>query len=111
MRRSILGIRAKSFRPNSERLETRRLLSYADGNGAVITGLTEQLDPSRKTLVINFDGPLEQSQAELTANYRVNALLPSVSPEIVTKNGASDRVLSAVYNASTYQVTLTLAKP
>ncbi|MDR3632971.1 MAG: hypothetical protein P4L84_03990 [Isosphaeraceae bacterium] len=100
----------KSFRPRTERLESRQLLSYADGNGPVVTSITAQRAQFSATVVVSFDGPLDQALAQNTANYQVNALAPG-NPEVVTRSGPADRVVSALYNTSTNQVTLTLARP
>ena len=48
---------ARGIRPRLEPLESLLLLSFADGNGPVVTAMTEP--PASKQLVITFDGPLE----------------------------------------------------
>jgi hypothetical protein len=93
----------------AERLERRQLLSYADGNGPVVTSVTAQLAHSGTTVVVSFDGPLDQNLAQNTANYQVSALAPG-NPEIVTRSGPTDPIVSALYDTSTNQVTLTLAR-
>ena len=97
------------FQPRAESLEDRKLLSYADGNGPVVTSLIARIGRA-STIVVSFDGPLDQSLAQKASEYQVNALAPG-NPEIVTKSGRPDRVVAASYNASTMQVTLSLAKP
>ena len=91
-------------------MECRVLLSYADGNGPVVTGLVEPLGHGRSSIVISFDGPLNSTQAVDAANYRVN-LLAQGNTEIVSKPGAADPVVSARYDAAMQQVTLNLARP
>jgi hypothetical protein len=94
-----------------ENLEARTLLSYADGNGAVVLSVTERNNGS--ALVITFDGPLDanpsnpaQSPTNL-ASYSVQ--LPAGNPEVVTSSLSSVSISSASYNSSTHQVTLDLA--
>ena len=81
------GNRAKSFRPRLEPLENLLLLSFADGNGPVVTALTEV--SGSKQLVITFDGPLNGSPAQDASNYQITKAL--ANPELVTKSGASVR--------------------
>ena len=100
----------RSLRPLLERMEGRLLLSYADGNGPVVTDLTEQPASNNAALVVSFDGPMNSPTAQNPANYRVNALAPG-TPEFVTRDGPSVLIRSASYNASTHQVTLSLARP
>ena len=100
---------ARGFQPKAESLEDRMLLSYADGNGPVVTSVVARIGKA-STIVVSFDGPLNQSLAQNTSEYQVNGLAPG-NPEIVTKSGPADRIVSASYNASTMQVTLSLAKP
>ena len=100
----------RSLRPLLERMEGRLLLSYADGNGPVVTDLTEQPARNSAALVVSFDGPLNSTTAQNPANYQVNALAPG-TPEFVTRDGPSVLIRSASYNAGTHQVTLSLARP
>ncbi len=63
----------RSLRPDIELLEARLVLSFADGNGPVVTALTAL--PKTNQLVITFDGPLSTSSpfdppADV-ANYQV----------------------------------------
>jgi len=91
-------------------LETRIVPSYADGNGAVITSVTELNNGA--SLVITFDGPLNASPTNPaqsptnTANYKVE--VPTSNPEIITSNLSSVAISSASYNSGTNQVTLNL---
>lgn len=95
------------FQAGVEGLEERRLLSFADGNGAVVTSLTA---PTNRTIVITFDGPLNASQAQNPGYFAVNGL-SSASPELITQPGKAIRVVAANYNPSTHQVGLILAQP
>jgi hypothetical protein len=97
------------FRARVESLEDRRVLSFAGGTGPVVTSLIE-LTGRSSAIVVSFDGPLNASLAEDAANYAVNRLAPG-NPEIITRSGPSDPVVSAIYNPVAMQVTLTLAKP
>ena len=54
--RKSRGNAAKSFRPQLEQLESLLLLSFADGNGPVVTG--DDRPAGSNQLVITFDGPL-----------------------------------------------------
>lgn len=87
------------------------MLSSADGNGPVLTGITST--PGSKSLVLTFDGPLVASTATDLANYRITA--PNGrNPEVVTKSGPRLRVVAAEYgdiSTTSSQVTLTLARP
>ncbi len=83
------------------------LLSFADGNGAVVTQLYEQ---SATALVIKFDGPLNPTQAADPGEYQVNGLT-GANPEIVSRSGPSLQITGASYDASNDQVTLSLAHP
>ena len=51
-----------------EEMEQRTLLSFADGNGPVVTAITET--PGSKQLVITFDGPLNPGTAEESRTIR-----------------------------------------
>ncbi len=95
------------FQPKAEGLEERKLLSEADGNGPVVTNLVAT---SNRTIVVSFDGPMNASLAQSVGEYQVNGLTSS-NPEFITKSGPVDRILNATYNATSQQVTLTLAKP
>ena len=91
--------------PRAEEMERRTLLSFADGNGSVVTAITET--PGSKQLVITFDGPLNPGPAEDLANYQVTRAL--ANPELVTASGPAVKILSASYSdAAASQVTLTL---
>ena len=81
----------RSFRPCSEPMERRQLLSFADGNGPVVTGLIETLGQGGASLVVSFDGPLNPGLAQQVSNYRVNRY-PVASPEVVTTNGPADPI-------------------
>ena len=95
------------YRPQVEQLESLLLLSFADGNGPVVTGITGL--PGSNQLVIRFDGPLSPGPAPDVANYQVTKAL--ANPELVTKSGPRDPVIAASYNVSpTPRVTLTLRK-
>ena len=56
--------RRSSFRPSSETMEPRLLLSFADGNGPVVTSLIETLGQGGASLVVSFDGPLNPGLAQ-----------------------------------------------
>ena len=105
--------RAYRRRPELEDLEARIVLSFADGNGAVVTNVTEQNNGS--ALVITFDGPLNANPANPaqsptnTANYSIQ--VPSGNPEVVTSSLSSVPISSATYNNSTNQVTLESRQP
>jgi hypothetical protein len=47
----------RAYCPLVERLESRHLLSFADGNGPVVAGVTAQVAHSGTTVVVSFDGP------------------------------------------------------
>ena len=100
----------KSVRPSLEQLESLLLLSFADGNGAVITNLNEQ--NNGVALVITFDGPLNANPANAlqsptnTANYSIE--VPSSNPEVITSSLSTIPISAATYNSATNQVTLTL---
>ena len=101
------GHPAKSFRPRLEPLESLLLLSFADGNGPVVTALTEV--PGSKQLVITFDGPLNPAPAQDASNYQITRSL--ANPELVSKSGPAVDVISASYSdTSASQVTLNLGK-
>ena len=99
-----------AFRPSAERMEGRILLSFADGNGPVVTGLLEPMGRGRSSIVISFDGPLNAAQATDPANYRVNTLAQG-NTEVVTKPGAANPIRSVSYDPTLEQVTLNLARP
>ena len=93
------------FRPRCEEMERRTLLSFADGNGPVVTAITET--PGTRQLVITFDGPLDPGPAQDVANYQVNRAL--ANPELITRSGPGVRIIAASYSDTTAsQVTLTL---
>jgi hypothetical protein len=104
-----------SFRPQLlvEHLETRIVPSFADGNGAVITNVTEQNNGA--ALVLTFDGALNANPSNPaqdptnTANYAVE--VPASNAQIITSNLGSVGINTASYNSSTNQVTLTLGTP
>ena len=48
---------------------------------------------------------VDQALAQNTANYQVNALAPG-NPEVVTRSGPADPVVSARYDPNTNQVAL-----
>jgi hypothetical protein len=93
-----------------EQLETRIVPSYADGNGAVITAVTEQNNGTE--LVITFDGPLNPSptnpaqQPTNTANYSIQ--VPTANAQIVTSSLSTVAVTQATYDNAAQQVTLQL---
>jgi hypothetical protein len=88
-----------------EPLESLLLLSFADGNGPVVTALTAL--PGSNQLVITFDGPLNPGPAQVASNYQVTKAL--ANPKLVSRSGAPLRVISAAYtDTSASQVTLTL---
>jgi hypothetical protein len=91
-------------------MEGRLLLSFTDGNGSVVTGLSEQKVKGHSAIVIRFDGPLNPAQAQDAANYRVNALAPG-NLEVVTTSGPIDPIRSVSYDDATHQVTLSLLRP
>jgi hypothetical protein len=99
------------FRPRLEQLEARLVLSSADGNGPVLTGITSI--PGSRSLVLTFDGPLLSSTATDLANYSITA--PSgANPALVTSSGPATRIVTAQYgdvSPTSSQVTLTLARP
>jgi len=97
-------------RPELEDLETRIVLSFADGNGAVVTTVTELNNGS--ALVFTFDGPLDANPAQgLTDPGNYSIQVPSGNPEVVTSSLSSVPIRSASYNDSTNQVTLNLGSP
>lgn len=103
---------SRNFRPQLEELESRLVPSSLDGNGPVVTGLSEA--PGSAALIISFDGPLNLS-ATLTAQqlafFQVNQLAPGVSPELITTTGADVPIISGTYHSIglfSSQVTLTL---
>lgn len=105
--------RSNRRRPELDDLEARIVMSFADGNGAVVLDLAEQNDGS--ALVITFDGPLDTDPADAAespdnvANYSIQ--LPSGNPEVVTGSLASIAIGSASYDSGTNQVTLNLDSP
>jgi hypothetical protein len=97
------------LRPIVEGLEQRLVLTYANGNGPVVTALTAL--PNTNQLVISFDGRLTAGPAADIANYQVAK--STSDPELITQTGTLDPVISAVYSDSSgsqvgSQVTLTL---
>jgi len=89
-----------------EQLESLLLLSFADGNGPVVTAVTEVA--GSKQLVITFDGPLNPTPAQDASNYQITKAL--ANPELVTKSGAAVAIISASYSdTSASQVTLNLS--
>jgi hypothetical protein len=99
------GHPARCFRPQVGSVEHRSLLSFADGNGAVVTAIS--LTPGSNQLVITIDGPLTPGAAEDLANYQVTKAL--AYPELVTMNGPAVKILSASYSdVAASQVTLML---
>ena len=96
----------RPFSPLLEQMERRQLLSSADGNGPVVTAVTEA--PGSNALVITFDGPLNLAPADDLANYQITKAL--ANPELVTRSGAAVRISSASYSDTngSHQVTLTL---
>jgi hypothetical protein len=99
-----------AFNPSFDRMEARRLLSFADGNGPVVISLTEQNVANRGVVTVGFDGPLNPQTGDNLANYAVNRL-GATNPELITTSGPAIKVLGATYQSSTQQVLLTLAKP
>ncbi len=101
-----------------DRLEERMLLSTADGNGPVVTGLYEQINQATGTasLVVDFDGPLNARLASNVADYQVTRVGP-VDPEIVTRSGPATPIINASYSefvergAVVSSVALRLARP
>ncbi len=94
------------------------LLSTADGNGPVVTGLFEQINPATGTasLVVDFDGPLNVLLASNAADYQVTKV-GALNPEIVTQSGPATPILNASYSqfvsggAVVSAVALRLARP
>ena len=112
--RKVGGNSVRRVRLLLEELETRLVLSTADGNGPVVTALTEAL--GSPALTVTFDGPLALPIGALSvqdlANFQVNQLASGVNPELITTTGAPAQILSGVYtNTPSSQVTLTLANP
>ncbi len=105
--RAVRELRRSSrmhFRPSSEEVEQRVLLSFADGNGPVVTAITET--PGSNQLVISFDGPLDRGSAEDLANYQVTRAF--ANPELITSSGPAVKILNATYSDTTVsEVTLT----
>ena len=107
--------RSSAYRPRLEleNLESRLVLSFADGNGAVVLSVTESNNGS--ALVFTFDGPLDASPANPAqsptnpANYSIQ--IPASNAEVVTSSLSSVAISSATYNSSADQVTLNLASP
>ena len=91
-------------------MEERKLLSFADGNGPVVTGLSEQTVSGNATLIVSFDGPLNAGTAEVPSNYAVNRA-PAGNPEVVTRLGPAVPIRAVSYLAATDQVAITLAHP
>ena len=108
-RRDVERRGRRLFQPLPEPLERRQLLSFADGNGPVVTSLTEEFGQGSASLVVSFDGPLNSALAQQVSNYSVSRFPPSI-PEVVTTVGPADPIRAANYNAGTDQVTLTLAR-
>ncbi len=110
--------RRSRHRPMLDRLEERMLLSTADGNGPVVTGLYEQINQATGTasLVVDFDGPLNARLASNVADYQVTRVGP-VDPEIVTRSGPATPIINASYSefvergAVVSSVALRLARP
>jgi hypothetical protein len=93
--------------PVLEPLESRQLLSFADGNGPVVNAITYTSGSSE--LVITFDGPLSAGPAQDVANYQINRA--PANPELITRNRASVKIIAANYtDTGISQVTLTLQK-
>ena len=91
-------------------MEERKLLSFADGNGPVVTGLSEQTVSGQATLIVSFDGPLNPGTAEVPSNYTVNRCRRFIL-EVVTRSGPAVPICAVTYNAATHQVAITLAHP
>src|SRR5271155_3599044 len=90
---------SSAYRPRLEleNLEARIVLSYADGNGAVVLNVTESNNGS--ALVFTFDGPLNANPANPVqsptnlANYSIQ--VPSGNSEVVTSSLSSVPISSA----------------
>ncbi len=91
-------------------MEERKLLSFADGNGPVVTGLSEQTVSGNATLIVSFDGPLNAGTAQVPSNFAVNRA-PAGNPEVVTRSGSAVPIRAVSYLAATDQVAITLAHP
>ena len=78
------GSAARHLSPVLEPMEARRLLSFADGNGPVVTAITET--PGSNQPVVTFDGPLNPGPAQDVANYQVTRALSN--SELVTSERA-----------------------
>ena len=97
----------QAARPILEAMEPRTLLSFADGNGPVVSDLSRG---TASTVVVSFDGPLASAGAEDPANYRVDRVA-STNPEIITRGGPAIAIRSVSYDPQANQVTLTMARP
>ena len=62
------------FQPRCEAMEERMLLSYANGNGPVVTSINET--PGSNQLVVAFDGPLNAGPARTWPIIRSPRPLP-----------------------------------
>ncbi len=72
-----IGLRVN--RPVLERLELRQLLSTADGNGPVVTGLAERVVHGVAAVIVTFDGPkynVEFHAARRPAEHQMNIYTP-----------------------------------
>ena len=87
VRKKQLRFAFRGYLPRWEEMERRTLLSFADGNGPVVTAMTEA--PGSKQLVITFDGPLNPGPAQDTSNYQITKAL--ANPELVTSSGPASR--------------------
>jgi hypothetical protein len=87
------GNAAMSFLPRLEQLESVLLLSFADGNGSVVTSITESSGGQR--LVITFDGHLKEAPARDIANYQITRA--PENPELITTSGPTVKIISASF--------------
>ena len=95
MFRTKLARQTPRVRPQCEEMEGRVLLSYADGNGPVVTAINETAVSNE--LIITFDGPLAVGPAQDVANYQVTRALSN--PELVNSSGANVKILSCRFKS------------
>ena len=103
--RSTKSQAATALRPLLEQMERRQLLSFADGNGPVVTAVTEL--PGISALVITFDGPLNPTAAR--KRCQLSGHEGPGEPRACHQQRGAVRIISASYSDTTAsQVTLTL---
>ncbi len=101
------GVRRSSLKPQTERLENRALMTA--GTGPTVTSLSLDTGASISSIVVGFSSPLDPASASDLSNYGLD--VPASRAEFITAGGRAPAIVSAVYNASLEQVTLTFARP